>query len=295
MSSEIKGQIAKEVKECDESLQIITAFCKEQGMKFLDNNITTNLKEKRVLVRFRMEDIIAGATDLQLFDYCKVNDWKLYVRFDLHAKTYIFDKKRCVIGSANLTNKGLNLSNGGNYEIASVNELDIADINKINRLFDNAVLMNDEIYQKMEDQVKQAKKTKKEHYEWSYEIKNLFKPDFEVLFTYEFPINADYLAYKGNEIEFLDLGSDWTLQQLKESFRWSNAFLWLYSLIANAGGEMYFGEVTANLHNVLVNDPTPYRKEVKELLQKLLMWIQELEMNEIVIDRPNHSQRIRLK
>lgn len=294
MSNEIKGRIAKEVKDCDESLQIITAFCKEQGMKFLDNNITTDLKEKRVLVRFRMEDIIGGATDLQLFDYCKENMWKLYIRFDLHAKAYIFDRKRCIIGSANLTNKGLNLSDGGNYEIANVGELETTDISKINRLFDKAILMNDELYQMMKEQVTDVEKTKSKEYDWSNDIKNLFKPNLEVLFTFDFPINIDYKVYKGKVIEFLDLGSNWTLDQLKETFRRSKVFLWLYTLLENAGGEMYFGEVTANLHNVLINDPKPYRKEVKELLQRLLMWIQDLEIKEISIDRPNHSQRIRL-
>ena len=48
------------------------------------------------------------------------------------------------------------------------------------------------------------------------------------------------------------------------------------------------------LHNALVEDPKPYRREVKELLSNLLSWVEELEMEEIVIDRPNYSQRIRI-
>ena len=71
------------------------------------------------------------------------------MRFDLHAKTYIFDNKRCFIGSANLTNKGLNLNKGGNYEIASICSLEQDYMVKINHLFDNAILMYDIIFQKM--------------------------------------------------------------------------------------------------------------------------------------------------
>ena len=57
---------------------------------------------------------------------------------------------------------------------------------------------------------------------------------------------------------------------------------------------MYFGELSARLHNVVVADPKPYRKDIKQMLANLLRLIEELEMEEIVIDRPNYSQRIRL-
>lgn len=58
--------------------------------------------------------------------------------------------------------------------------------------------------------------------------------------------------------------------------------------------ELYFGEASVLLHNVLLNDPKPYRKEVKELLGNLLRWIEILKYEEICVDRPKHSQRIRL-
>lgn len=294
ISSEIKEQIAAETKECCESLQVVTAFCKQQGLQFIDSSIKSDLKKKRILVRFRMNDILAGASDFKLFDYCKSNNWDMYIRFDLHAKTYVFDEKRCVVGSANLTNKGLNLYGNGNYEIASVNEFEMEDIKKLNSLFDDAILMNDEIYTMMKEQLEQAKEIKREHFEWSYNIISLFKPQFDVLFTYDFPNRPHLEDYRGQAVEFLNLEPDWTERQLKEAFKWSKPYMWLYKLLISSNGEMYFGEITAYLHNVLVNDPKPYRKEVKELLQNLLNWIQELKIKKIVIDRPNHSQRVRL-
>ena len=53
---------------------------------------------------------------------------------------------------------------------------------------------------------------------------------------------------------------------------------------------MYFGQLTAELHDALVEDPKPYRKDVKTLLA----WAQALQMEEVVIDKPSHSQRVRL-
>ena len=81
---------------------------------------------------------------------------------------------------------------------------------------------------------------------------------------------------------------------MKESLRWSNAYLWLLNVLKDHNGCMYFGELSSELHNAVVSDPKPYRKEVKMLLANLLELIQSLEMNEIIIDRPNYSQRIQL-
>ena len=58
---------------------------------------------------------------------------------------------------------------------------------------------------------------------------------------------------------------------------------------------MYFGQLSDELHNALVSEPKPYRRDVKVLLSNLLEWCQKLNLEEVEIDRPNHSQRIRLK
>ena len=103
-TSETKQKIAEEVQNAEDNLQIISAFCKIPAIEFVDQNIKRNITTKKLLVRFLLSDIINGATDFELVEYCKNNGWKLYVRFDLHAKTYIFDRKRCILGSANMTN-----------------------------------------------------------------------------------------------------------------------------------------------------------------------------------------------
>lgn len=66
--------------------------------------------KKSLLVRFLPSDISSGATDKEIFNYCNRNNWKIYFDFSFHAKTFIFDKIKCVIGSANLTNKGFGIA-----------------------------------------------------------------------------------------------------------------------------------------------------------------------------------------
>lgn len=297
-TSETKNKIAEQVSIVTETLQIISAFCKTSAVEFIDRNICSALKEKKLLVRFLLSDIISGSTDFSLYEYCKTNGWKMYVRFDLHAKTYIFDRSRCILGSSNLTSRGMGIKFHGNYELSSFAEIDDDDLKKIDLLFENSILMTDELYKIMKMEYNNACENKglpviKK--QWGDLIVNNFVPKIDTLFTFDFPVSKapDY-----NDIscfEFLDISEIPSKEELVSIFRWSKAFLWLYYFInSHEHKTCYFGEITANLHSCLINDPKPYRKEVKELLSNLLGWIEVLEIDNLVIDIPNHSQRVRI-
>ena len=294
---EVKQKIIDEVSRAADNLQIISAFCKLPAIKFIDENISHPIKQKKLMVRFLLSDILHGATDFELFDYCKANGWQMYVRFDLHAKTYIFDRKRCILGSANLTSKGLGLSLHGNYELSSFAEVDDSDLKKIDTLFDNAILMTDELYiaMKSDYEIAQSNQTPSKTFKWNTGIEQKFNPKIDLLFTYDFPSTSSPNFNDVNSFEFLEMGYIPSQEELKQAFRWSKAFLWLYNYVSSCPDKTsYFGGVTAALHNTLVNDPKPYRKEVKDLLANTLGWIKALDINEIAIDTPNHSQRIRI-
>ena len=66
-----------------------------------------------------------------------------------------------------------------------------------------------------------------------------------------------------------------------------------YNLVTYIEAE-HFGAITEKLHEALITDPKPYRRDVKNMLSNLLKMIERLGMEEVVIDRPNHSQRVRL-
>ena len=294
---EVKQKIIDEVSRAADNLQIISAFCKLPAIKFIDENISRPIKQKKLMVRFLLSDILHGATDFELFDYCKANGWQMYVRFDLHAKTYIFDRKRCILGSANLTSKGLGLSLHGNYELSSFAEVDDSDLKKIDTLFDNAILMTDELYAAMKSdyQIAQSNHSPSQTFKWNTSIEQKFNPKIDLLFTYDFPSTSAPNFNDVNSFEFLEMGYIPSQEELKQAFRWSKAFLWLYNYVSSCPDKTsYFGGVTAALHNTLVNDPKPYRKEVKELLSNILGWVAALEINDIIIDVPNFSQRIRV-
>jgi len=295
-STQIKNQIITEITDTTSNLQIISAYCKEDAVRFIEDSITTPLDSKKLMVRFTLDDILSGASDVSVYEYCKAHEWQIYLRFDLHAKTYVFDNKRCIVGSANLTSKGIGLCQSGNYEIATLAEMNDEERQKIDSLFNTAILMTDELYNKMKLQIEIANQhplTAKRN--WSEDILSLFVPDFSVLFTYDLPNCLSPHDLKADSLEFLNIPLNSSIDEIKYAFRWSKAFLWLCDALAKNNNELYFGSISEKLHNVLVNDPKPYRKEVKELQQNLLNWIIELGMDSVVIDRPNYSQRITLK
>lgn len=297
-TSETRNEIASQVASATDTLHIISAFCKESAMSFIEANIKNKLSEKKLMVRFLLSDILSGATDLSLYEFCKSHGWRLYIRFDLHAKTYIFDKKRCILGSANMTSNGIGLNTHWNFELSSFTDINDSDLIKINKLFDDSILMTDELYSLMKSEyntVIQKSESVHSKAKWTNSIEALFKPTIDVLFTYDFPStpHPDYNDIKS--FEFLEFKHVPTVDELKEAFRWSKPFLWLYSLIDNLPDKtVYFGTVSSKLHNIVINDPKPYRKEVKEILANLLGWIKTLEIETINIDCPNHSQRIRI-
>lgn len=293
-SREILSTLLSEVQQATDSVQLISAYLKKPAFVLVNDAIGQNVREKKLLVRMRLDDILRGSSDFEAVEYAYSNGWKVALRFDLHAKTYIVDNKRCILGSANLTNSGLALSGHGNAETATLFEMDEDSIEKVNHLYSGALIVNDRLLSKMKEEIQASKEETSDHNnyrQWSSDITRRWEPNILTLFSYEFPDKKEYEI--GEYIPFLDCNY-YSTDQLTEALRWSNAFLWLEQLLKQNDGCLYFGKITAELHNTLVSDPKPYRKDVKLLLSNLLGLIEALNMEGITIDTPNYSQRITL-
>lgn len=294
-SNEIRRQLEEELYSTEEDLVIISAYCKKNALEFIESNIKKHLKSKKLMVRFAFDDILSAASDLSIYEFCKEHNWALYMHLDIHAKTYVFDRVRCIVGSANLTNRGITLTKHSNYEIAQLAPISETELSKIETLFDNSVKLNDNIFSIMLESIAQQDKSRNVYNNWSDEILNLFKSEVNVLFIHEFPNSNSLNNLKPDSLEFLDLDYNSSIDIIKSKFIHSNVYRWLKrKLQAKSNHEIYFGELSSLLHDAVINDPKPYRKEVKELQANLLNWINELNIAEIKIDKPNYSQRIRL-
>ena len=294
IANEILEIIERELNTAKESVRIITAFCKLDAIRRLAGNVNQTVQDKKLVVRFRLDDIIGGSTDFSILDFCFENGWQVLIRFDLHAKTYIVDNRRGIIGSANATRSGMHIAGKPNLEMAALVDLTKQDLAKIDLLLADAVLVTPELASTMRAELQQQEPHDSgKGVRWSIGIESLFKPKVQTLFSHELPECGDYAI--GDYIAFLDMPFTEDSGFARERFRWCNAYLWLLNTLGEHDGELYFGELTALLHSALVEDPKPYRKDVKQLLSNLLTLIVIWEMPEIIVDRPNRSQRIRLR
>ena len=294
-SNEIYAAICNELSSAEESVQILSAYGKTNAIAAIIEKVKPSVENKRIMLRFRLDDLIKGSTDFEVLDYCRNLGWTVYVRFDLHAKTYVVDNKRGIIGSANATNSGLALTRTPNYEMAALVDIEDKDIDKINNLFNDALLVDDDLWIELNSEYAKIKQqgTVATLFQWSKTVTDKFRPHIRTLFSYEFPEKGIYSP--GEYIQFLDLIYSGEEGQLKNSLRWSTAYLWLLDQLVENNGELYFGGLSSILHDSLVTDPKPYRKDVKALLSNLLQLIISLDMPEIGVNRPNHSQRVFLK
>lgn len=297
-SLEAFNAIEAELSNVKNEILVVSAFCKENILYRLQEKINREVPRKRLLVRFTLLDIINGATDISIYDFCKTYGWEMYVLFNLHAKTYVFDRKRCLIGSANATNKGLGIGCDANIEISKLVDIDSDDLKKIEMLFDSAIKMDDLLYARMRKEYL-AVKTNSEisSNNWSDSILFLIneKKSYQ-FFMHEFPQDAFCENIALNNLDFLEVKSLSESSEIKDAFLRSKAFRWLYhELNATANKQIFFGELTQKLHNRIIKDPPPYRKDVKILLANLLSWVNVFAKDFIEIERPNYSQIIKIK
>lgn len=293
MSDEIRHQICDELTKAQSSVQIISAYCKMGALNNLIGCVKEGVSDKRLMIRFRLDDILKGSTDFNVLSCALEKGWDVYIRFDLHAKTYIFDNKRGIVGSANTTLSGLSFNQNSNLEVAAISDIKSADIVKIESIFKDAIKVDDNLIGKLEEQLNHvARENICARYTWSQEILSMFNPIIQALFSYDLPEKKD--VKKGDYIAFLESVYEKD-SQVKLLIRDCNAYRWLLQSLRENNGELYFGATSSMLHNMLVSDPKPYRKDVKEMLSNLLWFVERFKMDEVVIDRPNYSQRIRLQ
>ena len=291
ISKNILNQIKKELENCSESFIVISAYCKLTLLQYLDS--CASVQNKQIIVRMRKQDIISGATDLEIVPYCWENGWDIYFRPDLHAKTYVFDHLRGIVGSANATSRGLSLGGNGNYEMAHLFAVSDEDVRNFTKLFWGSAKMTKDIYEKMKNEIK-ASIAENQTEDWSNEINSIITPNYELLFAEDFPSAFSPEDASEEDLLFINFDNTSDHENMRRAFERTKCYNWLVDLLKKQDNkELYFGTATQYLHDALLDEPKPYRKEVKDLLANLLNWIICLGCGEIVVDRPNHSQRIR--
>ena len=118
------------VSQCKSDLLIIAPYIKAKALDRLLKEMPDNLPSLRCVTRWLPVDIASGVCDLEIFDLLHgMPNAQLFVHPYLHAKYYRADDI-CLVGSANVTYRGLGWAAPSNLELTvemSVNDGGLAE------------------------------------------------------------------------------------------------------------------------------------------------------------------------
>lgn len=275
-----------------ENIIVFSAYIKVD--KFEEYNmLTRDVKNKVLLIRGRKSDFLSKSSDLEVIQYALSYGWSVYINNRIHAKLYLFDNSKALIGSANFTNSGINDGLKGNLELMAEVDLPEADLDKINAIIKNSTNVTQNELNLMITEMKDGETNLKQNVvndNWSFEKNNdvvyLF-PD-EMLQEYSLPLSE-------LNRRVLNLSHTYTDYDLKKAFEETNIYNWLLGILESTELKtISFGELSARLHNTLISNDRIYRKDVKKYLANLMSWVAVFD-DKIELTSTNFSTIIKLK
>jgi hypothetical protein len=298
---ELQVEIISSLGECKKSLVILSAFIKSSAFDWLSDQIKSKDINVTVVARWRLDDLVSQVSDLEIYKQCQERGWSFKIDQRLHSKLFLIDSDIAYVGSSNLTEAGLGLSKRSNFELSTKTEVTDIDLKKVDRYIDSCVPMTDDLYDKMKDYVSSIDTSKNIPNKWPLSIKTLLEQKVDYLWVDELfftnpeesnPIESD-LQHDLSLLEIQDLTIDREL--LEDRFTQTKAIKWLKNqLLKEDSKSLRFGAISKLLHTALLNDPKPYRKEVKSLQSNLFKWIKYLNLSEFKFSKYNYSESISL-
>lgn len=293
-----------------QTLFIFSPYIKLPTLKAL---IDGHENVKAVFVRWETKDLILEASDLEIYPYLKSKGIALYRNSRLHLKAYLDQYKRCFLTTANISSRALNLPDYSayNYELGTiVEELAIEDRLYFSIIESESILITDNIYQQIIEQIPEKKKEFPDEDEFSIKIE---APDKDFLISalpMTYSIETLFRIYEDqeyiNEVEVncalhdlaiygipLGLPSAEFRQKLSAAF-FSHPFINAFLKNLDVTGEIYFGAAKGWIHKNCTDVPTPRKWEITQNIQILYRWIEKLGGGKYKVDVPySRSERLR--
>ncbi|MDM1412416.1 hypothetical protein HX038_16965 [Myroides odoratimimus] len=113
---------------------------------------------KQIVVAWSIEDLIKGISDLELYDYCKQQGITLYRNPRIHLKVLWNGDQNIILGSANVTNRGLALTEKHNFELAAaLEEVDLNAQVYLRRIISDSIVVDDALFCQIKRSVEEQK------------------------------------------------------------------------------------------------------------------------------------------
>ena len=108
-------EIIELLSSARKSALIVAPFVRSESLSPLLDSVPLNI-ETVVVTRWRPADLLAGVSDLDIYDVAEEKAVQLHLRNDLHAKMFAADDK-CLVGSVNVTHTALGWRSPSNFEL----------------------------------------------------------------------------------------------------------------------------------------------------------------------------------
>tara|TARA_B100000886_G_scaffold56840_1_gene34834 strand:- start:283 stop:1545 length:1263 start_codon:yes stop_codon:yes gene_type:complete len=176
-SEEFRSEAENLLLTTQTSLIIFSGFIKSSAVAWLKDHVKDSV-EVSIIGRFSASDLIGGASDLDIYSTCKEQGWKAGILNNLHSKVFIFDNEYLMLGSANLTMRGLSLEGFGNIELGTKLVPTDDDQKRIDDMQKDIIWIDDELYEAMQSEINSFDKEEnsKDLFNWSNDLCKRLKP-----------------------------------------------------------------------------------------------------------------------
>src|SRR5271165_6354488 len=141
-----------QLRKGDDLALIIVPFVKLDALKRF-HWIQAGQQKLKVVCRWAPEDLVSGASDVEVFTYLKEKGCELYVNQTIHLKLYVFASNFAFSTSGNLTLRGLGYSSDSNIEVGNCVALGQDDWTRIYQVVATSRQVDEELYVRFKNYV----------------------------------------------------------------------------------------------------------------------------------------------
>ena len=238
-----------------------------------------------IICTWKLENFVAGVCDVDLFPYCSRNDIRLLAHNRLHLKAWIFDREKLLLGSANVTDRGLSDSLSSNYEFMVYAQASGVDLDHFDHIRDEATEVDEDIYSRTVNAL--------DRYPSGQEVYEDLLPNHShrIALVDQLPLTQtpdalwDEYAHRNHSeksqstIHDLDrlsvppnLDRDSFLHIVGQEFFALPIVVDFLGRLSDS--PVYFGESKALLQKLNESDPKPSRRDLTPVTQNLFSWLE---------------------
>lgn len=285
---------------------LFSPYVKLEALK----KVITSKTIQKIVVAWNKEDLIKGVSDLEVYNYCKENNIELYRNPKIHLKVFWDGEQNIILGSANVTQKGLGLVENCNHELSvKLDSVNDSTFHYLNTILNDSILITDDIFKQIKSQLENTEIeipsiqnfdliTESMDYFRLSQLPQSFSPEYLLAVVKSDPDNEidklcsenDLKIYRvnyHNDVQFLE--------DLKTEFNQHPFIVKFKNHIESVESERY-GGVVRWIQDNCKDVPIPRSFELKSdgIINILYRWICYFDHTFEVI-QPNYSEIIRKK